>query len=669
MESDADDHYFLSSIHRQCSGRKLRYLPPASLLKRNVKKRLRFQPDAFHLLHKVPVGDGPYVKAKHVQIVDKNPERAIALFWAAINAGDRVDSALKDMAILMKQQNRSEEAIEAIKSLRSRCSDHAQEALDNILLDLFKRSGRLDDQIALLKHKLHLLHRGFAFHGRRTKTARSQGKKFQVSLEQEVTRLLGNLGWAYMQQANYVAAEAAYRKALSMEPDNNRICNLGICLMEQGRLKEAKVMLQNVTSACDDTNLCSESHMKSFERAQEVLVELEKCMQKGKNNASFGTADGMELSAPSQTLTVTQSQSVAHSASLEQESAIRENDFRYSDALLAMSGFDPAALIFTDDDRQNSDLRSPNDAENCSVRQIFHSSSGENLRSVVQSGNQDRSISVRQESKHIREQSHFLTDSWRDINVQGARSFVSSGRFDEFLSHCKTPTFTSSARGACSLPVINEGLHETSRPNMSQKKEQVDQDIDQLHGVNSRGSDLTICLGESAALKNPTRLSATRFRSFRREPKFVAASLWHYELHQEKWLRNKQPDNLPEDTKSTGAKCYNLTHFPMRSIPASNICVIGDERKQKDDYWRDTITSHNSNEDLDFTCLNDVARCVIPELQSDLETAAAEAAEEISLPKTPAAGASLLQGCGEEVGVVPHRRLQVFLQMTSPTGS
>jgi hypothetical protein len=75
-----------------------------------------------------------------VQLVDKDPEKAIALFWGAINAGDRVDSALKDMAIVMKQQNRAEEAIEAIKSLRSRCSDQAQESLDNILLDLYKVS-------------------------------------------------------------------------------------------------------------------------------------------------------------------------------------------------------------------------------------------------------------------------------------------------------------------------------------------------------------------------------------------------------------------------------------------------------------------------------------------------------------------------------------------------
>ncbi|CAH8364465.1 unnamed protein product [Eruca vesicaria subsp. sativa] len=114
--------------------------------------------------------------------------------WSAINAGDRVDSALKDMAIVMKQQDRAKEAIKAIKSLRVRCSDQAQESLDNILLDLYKRCGRLDDQIALLKHKLFLIQKGLAFNGKRTKTARSQGEKFQVSVEQEATRLLGNLG-------------------------------------------------------------------------------------------------------------------------------------------------------------------------------------------------------------------------------------------------------------------------------------------------------------------------------------------------------------------------------------------------------------------------------------------------------------------------------------------
>ncbi|CAN6218547.1 unnamed protein product [Urochloa humidicola] len=240
-----------------------------------VAAMVRTHSDSFHVAHKVPVGDTPYVRAKRVQLVDKDPEKAIALFWSAINAGDRVDSALKDMAIVMKQQNRAEEAIEAIKSLRSRCSDQAQESLDNILLDLYKRCGRLDDQISLLKHKLQLIHQGHAFNGKRTKTARSQGRKFQVTLEQEATRLLGNLGWALMQKENYTEAEGAYRRALLIGPDNNKMCNLGICLMKQGRVLEAKDVLKQVRPAAVDGLRGADSHLKAYERAQEMLRDLE----------------------------------------------------------------------------------------------------------------------------------------------------------------------------------------------------------------------------------------------------------------------------------------------------------------------------------------------------------------------------------------------------------
>ncbi|KAL1536867.1 protein POLLENLESS 3-LIKE 2-like [Salvia divinorum] len=250
----------------------------------------RTHSETFHVTNKVPAGDTPYVRAKNVQLVEKDPERAIPLFWAAINAGDRVDSALKDMAIVMKQQNRAEEAIEAIKSLRSRCSDQAQESLDNILLDLYKRCGRLDDQVALLRRKLFLIQQGMAFNGKRTKTARSQGKKFQVSVEQEATRLLGNLGWALMQQNNYIEAEEAYRRALVLAPDNNKMCNLGICLMKQGRIGEAKDTLRRVKPAVIDGPRGVDSHLKAYERAQQMLRDLESEMM------TKGGADRVEQS-------------------------------------------------------------------------------------------------------------------------------------------------------------------------------------------------------------------------------------------------------------------------------------------------------------------------------------------------------------------------------------
>ncbi|XP_020091464.1 protein SULFUR DEFICIENCY-INDUCED 1-like [Ananas comosus] len=227
--------------------------------------------ELFHVVHKIPVGDSPYVRAKHLQLVEKDPEAAIVWFWKAINAGDRVDSALKDMAVVMKQQDRAEEAIEAIVSFRHLCSKNAQESLDNLLIDLYKKCGRIEEQIELLKHKLKMIYLGEAFNGKATKTARSHGKKFQVSVKQETSRVLGNLGWAYMQQNNYVAAEIVYRKAQTIEPDANKACNLGLCLMKQGRPDEARQMLRDVAlrkfSGSDD--------YKAVSRAEELLQEIE----------------------------------------------------------------------------------------------------------------------------------------------------------------------------------------------------------------------------------------------------------------------------------------------------------------------------------------------------------------------------------------------------------
>ncbi|KAK9942873.1 hypothetical protein M0R45_008517 [Rubus argutus] len=60
---------------------------------------------------------------------------------------------------------------------------HVASYLSSPTKELYKRCGRLDDQIALLRHKLFLIQQGMTFNGKRTKIARSQGKKFQVSVE------------------------------------------------------------------------------------------------------------------------------------------------------------------------------------------------------------------------------------------------------------------------------------------------------------------------------------------------------------------------------------------------------------------------------------------------------------------------------------------------------
>lgn len=240
-------------------------------MKMSFPRKQETEHELYHVIHKLPTGDSPYVRAKHLQLVEKDPEGAIVLFWKAINCGDRVDSALKDMALVMKQQDRAEEAIHAIKSFRGLCSKQAQESLDNVLIDLYKKCGKLEEQIEMLKQKLRIIYQGEAFNGKPTKTARSHGRKFQVTIKQETSRILGNLGWAYMQQKNYPAAEVVYRKAQEIDPDANKACNLSLCLNKQERYPEAKHILDEILQG----KLIGSDEPKSINRAKELLKELE----------------------------------------------------------------------------------------------------------------------------------------------------------------------------------------------------------------------------------------------------------------------------------------------------------------------------------------------------------------------------------------------------------
>ncbi|KAK4776842.1 hypothetical protein SAY86_005530 [Trapa natans] len=210
---------------------------------------------------KVPSGDSPYVRAKHAQLVHKDPEAAIVLFRKAIYAGDKVDSALKDMAVVLKQLDHSEEAIEAIRSFRFRCTKQSQESLDNVLIDLYKKCGKVEEQIDLLKRKLRKIYQGEIFNGRPTKTARSHGKKFQVSVKQETSRLL---------KFNFMGAEAVYKKAQMIDPDANKACNLALCLIRQDRLAEAERVLKDIL----EDRLPGADDLKPRRRAEELLAEM-----------------------------------------------------------------------------------------------------------------------------------------------------------------------------------------------------------------------------------------------------------------------------------------------------------------------------------------------------------------------------------------------------------
>ncbi|XP_030968467.1 uncharacterized protein LOC115988969 [Quercus lobata] len=62
----------------------------------------------------------------------------------------------------------------------------------------------------MLQLKLKHIEEGIAFSGRRAKTARSLGKKVQITVKQEISRILENLTWACLQQNNYSSADEHY---------------------------------------------------------------------------------------------------------------------------------------------------------------------------------------------------------------------------------------------------------------------------------------------------------------------------------------------------------------------------------------------------------------------------------------------------------------------------
>ncbi|KAL6959408.1 hypothetical protein U1Q18_039560 [Sarracenia purpurea var. burkii] len=168
----------------------------------------------------------------------------------------------------------SVEAIEAIKSFQHLCLLESQESLDNILVELYKKSGCTEELIEVLQHKLKNIEEGKAVSGEKVKSARSQGRKFQITIAQEYSRLLGNLAWAYMQQNNFKSAEEFYRKALSIEQDKNKQCNLAICLMHMNRVKEAKLLLQSIQVSPIDAR-SNDTYVKSFELATQMLTDFE----------------------------------------------------------------------------------------------------------------------------------------------------------------------------------------------------------------------------------------------------------------------------------------------------------------------------------------------------------------------------------------------------------
>lgn len=78
-----------------------------------------------------------------------------------------------------------------------------------------------------------------------------------------------------MQQANYMAAEAVYRKAQMIEPNANNGCNLGVCLINQGRYDEARSIVTTVLDLGFSSATAAAVDRKALQRAKKLLAEID----------------------------------------------------------------------------------------------------------------------------------------------------------------------------------------------------------------------------------------------------------------------------------------------------------------------------------------------------------------------------------------------------------
>nr|WP_290665147.1 tetratricopeptide repeat protein [Ardenticatena sp.] len=175
----------------------------------------------------VPRGSNPYARAKRVQLIEKDLDRAAQLFRQAIREGDNVESAIKDLAALYVQQGKPEEAIRLLEQQRKRIRD--QQSVDNMLIGFYQNAGQYEQAIALLR------------------------KKLGQTPREKKTSVLWQIGNCYLRCENYTQARETFEQVLELHPDNLAARrNIAICHFKQQRYDDAERILKEILDASPD---------------------------------------------------------------------------------------------------------------------------------------------------------------------------------------------------------------------------------------------------------------------------------------------------------------------------------------------------------------------------------------------------------------------------------
>jgi len=176
----------------------------------------------------VPRGSNPYARAKRVQLIERDLERAAQLFRQAIKEGDNVESAIKDLAQLFVQQGQPEQAINFLRRSRKKIQD--QQSVDNMLIGFHQNAGQYEQAIELLRKKLD----------------RTLDKRNRASV-------LWQIGNCYLRGENYTQARQIFEQVLELHPDNLAArCNIAICHFKQQHFDDAERILKEILDTSPD---------------------------------------------------------------------------------------------------------------------------------------------------------------------------------------------------------------------------------------------------------------------------------------------------------------------------------------------------------------------------------------------------------------------------------
>ena len=177
----------------------------------------------------VPRGKNPYARARRVQIIEKDLDRAAKLFQQAIKQGDEVDSAVKDLAVLHAQRGNPQESVRILLQYRKRVSD--PRPVDNMLINFHFRASQYDEAIKLLEAKLR-----------------------QASSNVQKTRAQMQIASCYLHKEDYSLAESHYKKIIRLRPNMlSAHRNIALCAFKLGDYEEAERILNKVLDTSPDS--------------------------------------------------------------------------------------------------------------------------------------------------------------------------------------------------------------------------------------------------------------------------------------------------------------------------------------------------------------------------------------------------------------------------------